>query len=121
MDLDFSPEDIAFRDEVRTFLAEAFPQSLRDKMERGEELTKEDHLSWHRILAAKGWSVTNWPTELGGTGWSPTQKYIWSEEQARAETLGLMPFGVSMLAPVLYTFGTDEQKARFLPGIKDGL
>jgi alkylation response protein AidB-like acyl-CoA dehydrogenase len=59
--------------------------------------------------------------ELGGTGWTPTQKYIWSEEQARADTIGILPFGVSMLAPVLYTFGTEEQKQRFLPGVRDGL
>jgi hypothetical protein len=58
--------------------------------------------------------------EHGGTGWTPTQKYIWSEEQARADTLAVLPFGVSMLAPVVYTFGTEEQKKRFLPGIYNG-
>ncbi len=121
MNLDFPPEDTAFRDEVRTFLAENYPRDLREKQERGETLSKEDYLSWHRILAKKGWSAPSWPVELGGTGWTPTQKYIWSEEQARADTLGVLPFGVSMLAPVLYTFGTEEQKQRFLPGIRDGI
>ena len=121
MNLDFSPEDNAFRQEVRTFIAENYPKALREKQERGETLGKEDHLSWHRILARKGWAVPSWPVELGGTGWTPTQKYIWSEEQARADTIGVLPFGVSMLAPVLYTFGTEEQKQKFLPGIRDGL
>lgn len=121
MNLDFPPEDTAFREEVRTFLAENYPRDLREKQERGETLGKEDYLSWHRILAKKGWSVPSWPVELGGTGWTPTQKYIWSEEQARADTLGVLPFGVSMLAPVLYTFGTEEQKQRFLPAIRDGI
>ena len=121
MNLDFPPEDTAFREEVRTFLAENYPRDLREKQERGETLGKEDYLSWHRILAKKGWSAPSWPVELGGTGWTPTQKYIWSEEQARADTLSVLPFGVSMLAPVLYTFGTEEQKQRFLPGIRDGI
>jgi len=121
MNLDFPTEDTAFREEVRTFLAENYPRDLREKQERGETLGKEDYLSWHRILAKKGWSVPSWPVELGGTGWTPTQKYIWSEEQALADTLGVLPFGVSMLAPVLYTFGTEEQKQRFLPGIRDGI
>ncbi|MDF2901832.1 MAG: pimeloyl-CoA dehydrogenase large subunit, partial [Phenylobacterium sp.] len=97
-----------------------YPQELRDKQNRGEELGREDFLSWHRILAKKGWSAPSWPKEFGGTDWTPTQKYIWSEEQARADTIGILPFGVSMLAPVIYTFGTQEQKEKFLPGIRDG-
>ncbi|WP_374576000.1 acyl-CoA dehydrogenase family protein [Phenylobacterium sp.] len=121
MNLDFSPEDIAFREEARRFIAENYPKALRDKQDRGETLGKEDYLSWHRILAKKGWSTPSWPKEWGGTGWTPTQKYIWSEEQARADTIGILPFGVSMLAPVIYTFGTQEQKETFLPGIRDGL
>ena len=120
MDLDFSAADNAFRQEARDFIAQNYPKTLRDKQDRGETLTKEDFLSWHRILAAKGWSTPSWPVELGGTGWTPTQKYIWSEEQARADTQGILPFGVAMLAPVLYTFGTEEQKARFLPDIREG-
>jgi alkylation response protein AidB-like acyl-CoA dehydrogenase len=73
MNLDFPPEDAAFRDEVRAFLAENYPRDLREKQERGETLGKEDYLSWHRILAKKGWSTPSWPVELGGTGWTPTQ------------------------------------------------
>ena len=121
MDLDFSPEDNAFREEVRTFLAENYPAELREKRAGEEALTKEDYFLWHRILAKKGWAVPSWPVEWGGTGWTPTQKYIWSEEQARADTIPLLPFGVAMLAPVLWTFGTQEQKERFLPKIRDGI
>src|SRR5205809_1066879 len=77
----------------------------------GQPLTKDQYLSWHKVLARKGWVAPSWPKEHGGTGWTPTQKYIWSEELARADALPVLPFGVSMLAPVVYTFGTDEQKA----------
>ncbi len=121
MNLDFSPEDNAFRDEVRTFLTENYPAALREKQGGEEALSKEDYFSWHRILAKKGWAVPAWPVELGGTGWTPTQKYIWSEEQARADVIPVLPFGVSMLAPVIYTFGTQAQKERFLPAIRDGI
>ena len=120
MNLDFSPEDVAFRQEVRQFIAENYPKALREKQERGEALNKEDYLSWHKILAKKGWAAPSWPKEWGGTDWTPTQKYIWSEEQARAETLAVLPFGVNMLGPVLYTFASQEQKERFLPGIYNG-
>jgi hypothetical protein len=120
MDLDFSPEDLAFQAEARQFLAEAYPAALREKQARGEEMGKEDILSWHRILAKKGWVAPSWPVEYGGTGWTPTQKYIWSEEQARADTLSIPPFGLSMLAPVLYTFGSEAQRKRFLPPIYNG-
>jgi len=120
MNLDFAPEDVAFREEVRTFIAENYPESLRGKQDEGEELAKEDFLAWHKILAKKGWVAPSWPKSLGGTGWTPTQKYIWSEEQARADTLPVLPFGISMVSPVIYTFGSDEQKKRFLKPTYDG-
>jgi alkylation response protein AidB-like acyl-CoA dehydrogenase len=120
MNLDFSPEDVAFREEVRTFIAEHYPKDLRAKQDSGEPLSKDDYLAWHKVLAKKGWVAPSWPVEHGGTGWTPTQKYIWSEEQARADTLAVLPFGVNMLAPVVYTFGTEEQKKTFLPGIYNG-
>ncbi|MFC3069229.1 acyl-CoA dehydrogenase family protein [Phenylobacterium soli] len=120
MNLDFTPEENAFREEVRAFIAENYPADLRKAQESGQPLTKEQYLSWHKILAKKGWVAPSWPKELGGTGWTPTQKYIFSEELAKADTLGILPFGISMLAPVLYTFGTDEQKKKFLPGIYNG-
>jgi len=120
MNLDFTPEENAFREEVRAFIGENYPKQLRARQDAGESLSKEDYLSWHKVLAKKGWIAPSWPKELGGTDWTPTQKYIWSEELARADTLGILPFGISMLGPVLYTFGTEEQKKRFLPGIYNG-
>ncbi|MGB3722292.1 MAG: acyl-CoA dehydrogenase family protein [Pacificimonas sp.] len=119
MDLSFSPEEEAFRKEVRSFIDENYPKSLREQGGR-EDLGKEDMLKWHQILGEKGWSVPAWPTEYGGTGWTSTERYIWSEESAKAETVAPLPFGVSMVGPVIYTFGTDEQKKRFLPGIVAG-
>ncbi|HEX3919440.1 MAG TPA: acyl-CoA dehydrogenase family protein [Caulobacteraceae bacterium] len=121
MDLDFSPEDVAFREEVRAFLAEAYPAELREKQARDEPMGKDDTLGWQKILAKKGWAAPSWPKKYGGTDWTPTQKYIWSEEQARADVLAIPPFGLSMLAPVLYTFGTEEQRERFLPDIYNGV
>ena len=120
MNLDFSAEDLAFRDEVRAFIAESYPASLRGKQDEGDELAKEDFLSWHQVLAKKGWVAPAWPVEYGGTGWSSTQRYIWSEETARADCIRLMPFGLAMVGPVIYTFGTPEQKAKFLPRILSG-
>jgi hypothetical protein len=120
MDLEFSPEDIAFREEARRFIAENYPTQLRGKQDEGEELAKEDFLSWHRVLAKQGWVAPAWPKEYGGPGWTTTQRFIWSEELARADTLPILPFGINMVGPVIYTFGTPEQKARFLPRILSG-
>ncbi|MEQ8283924.1 MAG: acyl-CoA dehydrogenase family protein [Parvibaculum sp.] len=121
MDMRFSPEELAFRDEVREFIASNYPQELKGGARRSRgEMSKEDILRWHRILYKKGWVVPHWPVEYGGTGWSITQRYIWNEENARAETSPLLPFGLSMVGPVIYTFGNEEQKKRFLPGILSG-
>jgi alkylation response protein AidB-like acyl-CoA dehydrogenase len=120
MDLEFSPEEIAFRAEARAFIAENYPAELRGKQDEGDELGKEDFLSWHRVLAKKGWIAPAWPVEYGGTGWTATQRFIWSEEIARADCVRIMPFGVTMVGPVIYTFGTPEQKAHFLPRILSG-
>ncbi|MEL6245442.1 MAG: acyl-CoA dehydrogenase family protein [Pseudomonadota bacterium] len=119
MNLEFSPEEIAFRDEVRTFIEENYPTELKGMGHR-EDLTKEDFLRWHKILGEKGWAAPAWPTEYGGTGWTSTQRYIWSEENARVDAVMPLPFGVSMVGPVIYTFGSDEQKARYLPKILSG-
>src|SRR3546814_16517516 len=81
---------------------------------------KEDFLAWHKILYKKGWVAPAWPVEYGGTGWTPTQRFIFSEETARADCIRLLPFGLSMVGPVIYTFGTPEQKAPFLPRILSG-
>jgi hypothetical protein len=120
MDLSFSDADRAFQAEVRQFIAEAYPADLKAKMERGEELRKEDFIRWQQIVNAKGWAAPAWPTEYGGPGWSATQRYIYSEELAAASTPPILPFGINMVAPVIYTFGSEAQKARWLPGIRSG-
>jgi alkylation response protein AidB-like acyl-CoA dehydrogenase len=119
MNLDFSPEEIAFRDEVRAFIKDNYPAHLRD-VESRDKMTKEDFLAWHKILHKRGWVAPAWPKEYGGTGWTSTQRYIWSEENALAETVPPLPFGVAMVGPVIYTFGTPEQKAKYLPRILSG-
>ena len=118
MDLAFSKDDIAFRDTVRNFIKSEYPQNLKGKDMRS--LAKEDYLAWHKILHKKGWAAPSWPKEYGGTGWNITQRYIWGEETARAETLPILPFGVSMVGPVIYSFGSDKQKDFFLPRILNG-
>ncbi|NJM49546.1 MAG: pimeloyl-CoA dehydrogenase large subunit [Sphingomonadales bacterium] len=120
MDMEFSAEDIAFREEVRSFITENYPESLRAAQEEGEEMSKENFLSWHRILAKKGWVAPAWPAEYGGPGWTATQRFIFSEEIASADCVQIMPFGINMVGPVIYTFGTPEQKAHFLPRILSG-
>jgi alkylation response protein AidB-like acyl-CoA dehydrogenase len=120
MQLEFSPAEIAFQKEVRNFIAENYPENLRSVQDEGHDLSKDDFLSWHRILAKKGWIAPAWPVEYGGTGWTATERFIWSEELAAADCVGTMPFGLSMVGPVIYTFGTPEQKAKFLPGILSG-
>jgi len=116
MNLDFSPEEIAFRDEVRAFIKDNYPRHLAGGMLRSE-MKREDFLAWHKVLHKKGWVAPAWPKEYGGTGWNSTQRYIWAEENARGETIPPLPFGVSMVGPVIYTFGTPAQKERFLPRI----
>jgi alkylation response protein AidB-like acyl-CoA dehydrogenase len=120
MDLEFSPDEIAFRAEVRAFIAGNYPSELRGKQDEGDELGKEDFLSWHRALAKKGWIAPAWPIEYGGPGWTATQRFIWSEETASADCIRIMPFGITMVGPVIYTFGTPEQKAHYLPRILSG-
>ncbi|MBL8552290.1 MAG: acyl-CoA dehydrogenase family protein [Hyphomonadaceae bacterium] len=119
MNLEFSPEEIAFRDQVRAFIRDNLPDHLRG-WRASDEKAKEDFLVWHRILHKQGWIAPAWPVEYGGTGWTPTQRYIFAEECARAETPFLVPFGLSMVGPVIYTFGTPAQKERFLPRILSG-
>ena len=117
MDLSFTPEEIAFRDEVRTFFKENLPKDIRDKLVAGMHATKEDMIRWTRILNKKGWAVPHWPVEYGGTGWTPVQQYIFLEEQMLAPAPQMLAFGVSMVGPVIYTFGSEEQKKKYLPAI----
>jgi len=120
MNLDFTPQEQAFREEVRLFIAENYPAELRQAQDEHQELNKEQLLLWHKVLAKKGWVAPSWPVAYGGTGWTATQRYIWAQELANADALTLAPFGLVMLAPVLFAYGTEEQKKRFLPGIYSG-
>ncbi len=119
MNLEFSPEENAFRDEVRRFIDENYPAHLRDATTR-DDFSKEDYLAWHKILHKKGWVAPAWPKEYGGTGWTVTQRYIFSEELARADTVPVLPFGINMVGPVIYTFANEKQKEHFLPRIMSG-
>ena len=110
MKLDFTPEELAFRDEVRAFLQDALPDDLRRKMINREHLGKDDTVRWQRILNARGWAVTHWPVQYGGQAWTPAQRYIFQEEMALAHAPEGSPFNVNMIGPVLCRFGTDEQK-----------
>lgn len=117
MNIDFTAEELAFQSEVREFLKTAVPANIRRKTQEGLHLGKEDSVTWQKILYKQGWAATNWPVKHGGTGWSSTQKYIWENECAIAKTPRVVPFGLKMVAPVIYSYGNEEQKKRFLPDI----
>ena len=117
MDLRFTPEELAFRDEVRTFMRTALPADLRSKLVEGRRLKKDDLVVWQRMLNAKGWAVPHWPAEWGGRNWTPTQHYIFLEEMQQAPAPPPLAFGVTMVGPVIIAFGSDAQKKRFLPRI----
>ena len=117
MHVSFSKDELAFEQEVRTFFREKYPADIRDKLNSGVPLSREDYIRWQKILYAQGWAAINWPVEYGGTGWTPVQKYIFANEIANANAPDMVPFGVKMVAPIIYTFGTEEQKQHFLPDI----
>ncbi len=119
MELALSPEDAAFRDEVRAFIAANYPAEMRVPNPE-TDLTKEQSLLWHRILYKKGWIAPLWPKEYGGPGWSITRRFIFEQETSRAGTLPPLAFSVTMVGPVIYTFGNDAQKKKFLPRILSG-
>jgi alkylation response protein AidB-like acyl-CoA dehydrogenase len=122
MHMDFSPQELAFREEVRSFLAENLPAHIREGSRNTPSVFVEPDIGdeWQRILHEKGWLAYHWPTEAGGTGWDPVQRYIFEKECALADAPALSVLGLKLVAPVIYTYGTPEQKARFLPKILDG-
>jgi alkylation response protein AidB-like acyl-CoA dehydrogenase len=120
VDLNYSPEEAAFREDVRSWLASNLPRDLKDKVASYAHLSKDDLLRWHRILAKQGWVAPAWPKEWGGTGWNVVQRYIFEEELGYAGAPPLVPFGLTMCAAVLLRFGTEAQKKRFLPRIYNG-
>ncbi len=117
MELVLTPEDEAFRGEVRAFLAENVSEDIRRKTMTGYRLSKAEHVGWQKTLYEKGWIAPGWPVEHGGTGWSPMQKHIFEEECAAAGAPPVIAFGVVMVAPVLMAFGTRAQKDYYLPRI----
>tara|TARA_R110001592_G_scaffold215025_1_gene468224 strand:+ start:85779 stop:86963 length:1185 start_codon:yes stop_codon:yes gene_type:complete len=118
VDTSFTPEDLAFRDEVRAFIAQAYDEELQARLASSEpQVFKQAVIDWQKRLHDKGWVAPNWPVEYGGTGWNATQQFIYDSERAAAGVRDTVPFGLKMVAPVLYTFGTEEQKKRFLPSI----
>jgi len=120
VDLRFTAEEDAFRTEVRSWLDTNLPEDLKVKVAHYQELSKEDLVRWHRILAAKGWLAPSWPEEWGGTGWNAVQRSIFEEEYALAGCPIVAPFGPVMCASVLLRFGSEAQKMRFLPRIYNG-
>lgn len=117
MDAGWSQDDIAFRQEVRDFTAKNLPPDIRDKVISGRPLQRSDHMRWQDILARKGWIAGFWPAKHGGCEWTPAQSYIFQEETTYAGAPWLLPFGVNYVGPVIYTYGSEEQKAQHLPGI----
>ena len=117
MDLRFTPEETAFRDEIRTFFRETLDPKVREKLIAGEHFSKQELVDWTRALNRKGWAVPHWPEEWGGTGWDPVRQYIFLSELQSFPAPPPLPFGVNMVGPVIYTFANEAQKKRFLPRI----
>jgi alkylation response protein AidB-like acyl-CoA dehydrogenase len=120
MDLDFSHADDAFRAEARTFFESEYPTWILDKVRNGQRLGKADLHASEQALNARGWLAPNWPRAYGGTGWSATQRFIFDEELERAGAPNVVPMGLLYVAPIICAFGTDAQKARWLPDILSG-
>ncbi|KRW97547.1 acyl-CoA dehydrogenase family protein [Paracoccus sp. MKU1] len=120
MDLEFTDEERAFREDVRKFLQRELPRDIAGKVAAGKDLERDDILRWQAILHARGWLAATWPKEHGGPGWSAVERHIFSEECALHSAPRLPPFGLNMLGPVLIRFGNDQQKREILPRILDG-
>jgi alkylation response protein AidB-like acyl-CoA dehydrogenase len=120
MDFSRDPHEEAFRQEVRSFIAESLPADLAARTRLDFRPRREDMQAWNAILHRKGWSAPSWPREYGGTGWSPVERHIFADECAAADTPPLSVFGLLLAGPTIYTFGSDAQKRRHLPGILSG-
>lgn len=117
MNAEFTAEELAFQKEVREFMQNDFPAEMKQKIDANIRLSKEETVRWQKILYKKGWAAPNWPVEFGGTGWTPTQKYIFATEMGLVGAPEPVPFGMKMVAPVIMAYGSDAQKQRFLPDI----
>ena len=119
MDLALSPQDQAFRDEVRQFVAERLPADIAARVLGLQPLAKDDYVRWQDILAVRGWLAGAWPTQFGGCGWTPLQCHIFDEQTAAHGAPRLIPFGLSMVAPVLMRFGSPWQQDHYLSAIRE--
>jgi alkylation response protein AidB-like acyl-CoA dehydrogenase len=120
VNFEYSPDEQAFRAEVRQFLQANLPKEIGEKILNNKHLPREDLVRWHKTLAAKGWSVTGWPKQFGGPGWTSIQQHIFDEECAEAGAPPLLAFSVRMVAPVIQHFGNKQQQDYFLPKIISG-
>jgi len=120
MDLDFSPRTNAFRAEARAFFETQYPAWILDKVRNGQTLGKADLHASEQALNARGWLAPNWPKAYGGTGWTAAQRFIFDEELERAGAPNVVPMGLLYVARSSAPFGSDEQKARWLPDILSG-
>ena len=118
MKLQFTPEEEAFRLEVREFVKTRLPADIKRKVELGLRLEHEDYVTWFRILESRGWLTPSWPVAHGGPGWNHVQKYIFDEETLLGGAPRIIASGIQMLGPVLIAFGTEEQKRKYLPDIR---
>ena len=115
----FSPEELAFQEQARAFLRDNFNAELGARISDPNTF-KAATIEWQKKRFAKGWVAPGWPVEYGGCGWTDTQKYIFDNALAEAGAPDVPPFSLKMVGPVIYTFGTEQQKARFLPDILSG-
>jgi hypothetical protein len=120
MDLNFTAEELAFRAEIRQWVAANLPPEISHKVHNALRLSRDDLQRWARILGSKGWLGWGWPQQFGGPGWNAIQKHLFEEECALAGAPRVVPFGPVMVAPVIMAFGNAEQQQRFLPGIASG-
>ncbi|MFL6699756.1 MAG: acyl-CoA dehydrogenase family protein [Vitreoscilla sp.] len=120
MDLDFTPEQQAFRADIRAWVAANLPEDIAYKVHNGLRQSRDDMQRWAKILGAKGWLGYAWPKEFGGPGWDAIERHLFEEECALAGAPRIVPFGPVMVAPVIMAFGSPEQQKRFLPGIASG-
>ncbi len=115
MDLRFTPEERAFREEMREFFHTQIPRRIREASQRGEHVSKEDEVTAQRIMNAAGLAVPHWPKPWGGRDWSPVQLYLWQDEMQQSGTPAPLAFNCNMVGPVIAQFGSEAQKERFLP------
>jgi alkylation response protein AidB-like acyl-CoA dehydrogenase len=120
MDLNFTSEELAFRDEVRAFMREHLPADIAQRVKNGLSIRADDYTRWQKLLFRKGWGAPTWPKQFGGTGWSPVQLHIFDEESAAAGAPRSIPFGLKMVGPVIMAFGSAAQQQRWLPRIVSG-